>query len=532
MSSGDPTLPVSSLPPQIPGYHILSLAGQGGMGAVYRAQQISTQRVVALKLLSGKAGTDEKSLAQFRYEAEVVARLEHPRIVPLYDYGEYHGMPYLAMRYLPGGTVSDKIASGPIPPQQALRWLGAVAEAIDFAHRRGLIHRDVKPSNMLLDEAGNAYLGDFGIAGAFIQAAEGLPTGSAAYMSPEQGQGQAAGVPSDIYALAVSAFEMLTGHKPYMAETALGTIVRHMQDPVPSARALNPNLPPAVDKALAHGMAKDPAQRPATAEAMVKELAWAATQPAELPPAAAAPRQRASPWIWVGLAAALLLGALVILGGGVAGYAILSRPATVTPTSTRLAIASPQATPVPTAIELPLSDDFSNPASGFQTLSDAGGQMAYQDGLFEITVRQPGLEYRSPSGRLNIMDDALLVDFRQIQGPAESEIGLVCRFATGGTSYTAAAVSASGNYRIWQVRDKQEQPLVDWTPIPGSSGIGLGQHQLGFTCRGPDLVLSLDGTEVGRAVDSDPIPGDIGLLAGLSGAPPMQVTFDNLQVNP
>jgi serine/threonine protein kinase len=531
MSSAHPTLPGSSLP-QIPGYHILSLAGQGGMGAVYRARQDSTQRLVALKLLSGRTGADEKSLAQFRNEAEIVARLEHPRIVPLYDYGEFQGIPYLAMRYLPGGTVAEHVATGPIPARRALRWLQAIAEAIDFAHSRGLIHRDIKPSNMLLDEASNAYLGDFGIAGAFKEGAEGLPTGSAAYMSPEQGGGQAGGAASDIYALAVSAFEMLTGHKPYTAETALGTLVRHMQDPIPSARALNPSLPQAVDQVLAHGMAKDPAQRPATAEALAKELAWAVAQPAELPAAAGPRRRRTSAWLWVGVAAMLVLGAAVLLGGGVAGYAILSRPATLTPTSTRPALPSVMPTSPPTPANLPISDDFSNPGSGFQILSGTDVQMAYQDGKFVITVRQPGFEYVSPSSRLDLRDVVLQVDFEQIQGPPESEIGLVCRLGAKGAAYTAAAVSASGNYRIWQLRDKQAWPLVDWTPIPGSPGIGPGPHQLGLTCRTNDLILSLDGAELGRTSDPDPIQGDIGLLAGLSGESPLQVAFDNLQASP
>ena len=150
--------------PQIPGFRIVALAGQGGMGAVYRAEQLSPRRVVALKVLR-RAGSAE-DLADFRKEAQTIAGLEHPHIVPLYAFGESGGAPYLALRFLNGGTVAQRLAAGPIQPAAAERWITAIADALDFAHQRGLVHRDVKPSNILLDDSNNAYLSDFGIAGA------------------------------------------------------------------------------------------------------------------------------------------------------------------------------------------------------------------------------------------------------------------------------------------------------------------------------------------------------------------------------
>ncbi|MCC6190592.1 MAG: serine/threonine protein kinase, partial [Anaerolineales bacterium] len=250
-----PELPVS-----LPGFTLLGVAGRGGMGVVYRAEQASPRRLVALKLLGGAAVTPER-LAAFQREAQVIASLEHPYIVPLYGFGEHAGQPYLAMRYLRGGSAAARLTRGPVDLATAAGWVRAVAAALDFAHQRGLVHRDVKPSNILLDESGSAYLTDFGIAGALADPASGQggALGSAAYMSPEQGRGEAVDRRADIYALAVTLFELLTGQKPYTAETALGVIVRHIHDPIPSARAIHPAVPPAVDALIQRGMAKSAA---------------------------------------------------------------------------------------------------------------------------------------------------------------------------------------------------------------------------------------------------------------------------------
>jgi hypothetical protein len=527
MSDATPTLRPQALP-EIPGFRMLGQAGRGGMGAVYRAEQISTHRTVALKLLGRPGEARQADLAQFRGEAEVVARLEHPHIVPLYDYGEVRGAPYLAMRYLSGGTVADRLASGAIPPAQALGWLRAMAEAIDFAHSRELIHRDIKPSNMLLDEAGRAYLGDFGIAGLLKEAGEGLPTGSAAYMSPEQGQGGRAVPSSDTYALAVTAFEMLTGRKPYASETALGTIVRHIEDPIPSACQLNPALPQAVDRALARGMAKKPEDRPESAAALVDELAWALAQPVQAA-AGAQPRRGPATGLWLAGIGALAVGGMLLLGAGVAGYAFLSRSEPATPTSTRPPTEAPSGTAAPSLAGLPLVDDFSDPNSGFAVRDRPDGQVAYADGGLHFAIQGTGVALASNSGRLDEQDVSVQATFEQVEGPAETEIGAICRWAAGGEDYTAGAVSASGSYRFWQVRGGEEQVLSDWAPSALLQGAGAGQHRLGLTCDGSALSLTFDGGLVGRVADPDPVSGDVGLLAGLAGTPPLEVVFDDFR---
>ncbi len=314
-----------TVPLDFPGYAVQALAGRGGMGRVYRAQQLATRRLVAIKLLTA-GRVDPESLATFRREASTLAQLEHPHIVPLYDYGEHDGSPYLVVRFLSGGTVADRLKSGPIDVPTSVRWIADVADALDAAHRRGITHRDVKPSNLLLDEAGNVYLGDFGIAATTVDLAAASHSGSAAYASPEQARGGAPDARSDVYSLAVTAFEMVTGKKPYEAETALGMMVRHMHDPVPSARAIAPALSGALDAAIASGMAKDPKDRPASAGAFARSLlSDTGAAPADRGSATLAPTPSRSPsrGLLVGLvvlAGAACLAGVGIFGGGLAVY--------------------------------------------------------------------------------------------------------------------------------------------------------------------------------------------------------------------
>ncbi len=314
-----------------PGYRLQSMVGRGGMGRVYRAEQLATHRTVAVKVLD-RGTTDPGKLAAFRREAATVAQLEHPHVVPLYDYGDYQGTQYLVFRFLTGGTVADRIGAGAIEIGTAVRWIDDVASALMAAHQRGIIHRDVKPSNLLLDESGNVYLGDFGIAAVALDLEGSAQGGSAAYASPEQGRGGSADAASDVYSLTVTAFEMLTGSKPFKAETALGMMVRHMHDPIPSARSLQPSLPPAVDAVLSAGMAKDPRERPATPEDFARRLrqAMIATPSATLAPSAGpAPGvrtgRRTSRILLVGVGAAAVLLCMLgvgVFGGGLAAISV------------------------------------------------------------------------------------------------------------------------------------------------------------------------------------------------------------------
>ena len=216
------------------------------------------------------------ALERFRREAIAAGRLEHPRIVPVYDAGETEGRAFMSMRLIPGDSLAERIArNGPLPPEEALAVLSDIGEAIDFAHARGTVHRDVKTGNILLDPEGASYLSDFGLVR--LDDMPGLTRrgdwlGTAEYVSPEQVEGEPATPGSDLYSLAVVAFETLTGRPPFVRREPSAVLLAHVRDPVPDASAIVPSLPPAVDEVLARGLAKDPQERPESAGELIGDL--------------------------------------------------------------------------------------------------------------------------------------------------------------------------------------------------------------------------------------------------------------------
>jgi len=253
---------------QIGQYKIIEVIGEGGMATVYRAHQGVVGRHVALKVLPRAISEESTFLRRFQHEARVIARLEHRSILPVYDYGEADGIPFIVMRLLEGGTLRRKLSRGPLNIELIGHILEQVAEALDYAHSRGVLHRDLKPSNILLDDRNNAYLTDFGIAKILGEASkitgEGV-IGTPSYMSPEQCQGKPLQPVSDIYSLGVILYEMLTGHTPYEAETPLAVMYMHVRDPIPSLRQHDPELPPALERVIARALAKQPTRRYQTA---------------------------------------------------------------------------------------------------------------------------------------------------------------------------------------------------------------------------------------------------------------------------
>jgi serine/threonine protein kinase len=260
----------------IGGYTIREEIGRGGMATVYRAHQLSMDRDVALKVLPPELLNQATSLDRFKREASIVARLEHRAIVPVHDYGEYQGIPYLVMRYMEGGSVDDMLVAGPISPERTLQIALQIAPALDYAHRQGVLHRDLKPSNILLDANGDAYLTDFGIARLMGRNTEPLTTtgvvGTPSYMSPEQAQGHELDGRSDVYALGVVLFEMLTGVRPFEGETPYSVAVKHVTEPPPSPCVINPALSRAVENVLFKALEKKPENRYQTATALAEAL--------------------------------------------------------------------------------------------------------------------------------------------------------------------------------------------------------------------------------------------------------------------
>jgi hypothetical protein len=259
-------------------YEITELLGQGGMATVYKGYQPDIDRFVAIKVLPPHPGQNMQFIERFRLEARTIAQLQHPHILPMHDYGGEGDILYLVMAYVSGGSLKDRIQRGPMPLQEAEAILRQIASALDYAHRRGVIHRDIKPDNILLDTEGHAMLADFGI----VKILEGESTsgltgtggvlGTPAYMAPEQSQGLGVTAKTDIYALGVIVYEMITGRQPYQADTPMQVMLKHITDPVPSLKEVSANMPPALETVMMRVLAKNPDDRFETASEFAQEF--------------------------------------------------------------------------------------------------------------------------------------------------------------------------------------------------------------------------------------------------------------------
>ena len=257
------------------GYQIEELIGRGGMGVVYRAYDLRLKRTVALKLVSPELALDQRFRERFSRETEVAMSLEHPNVVPVHDAGDVRGRLYLAMRLVGGTDLRRLLAKeGPLEPSRAVAICGQVANALDAAHAKGLVHRDVKPSNVLLDESEHVYLADFGLTRGFdeqgSQPGDGRSIGTPAYLAPEQIEAKPIDGRADAYALGCLLFECLTGEAPFVRGSRLAVAWAHMEEEPPRASEHRPGLPQAVDPVIAKAMAKEPQERYATCGALVQ----------------------------------------------------------------------------------------------------------------------------------------------------------------------------------------------------------------------------------------------------------------------
>lgn len=245
-------------------YRITEPLGAGGMAAVYKAYQPSMDRYVAIKVLPRHFAQDPTFTGRFEQEAKVIAKLEHARILPVYDYGEDNGTTYIVMRYLDAGTLTDHLLARTMDLEEIARVIGQIAEGLDYAHSKGVIHRDVKPSNIMLAENGDVYITDFGISklveGTAQFTGSGI-VGTPAYVSPEQGLGLKVDQRTDVYSLGVVLYQMATGSVPYEAETPMAVVIKHIHDPLPMPRSVKPELPESIERVILRAMAKEPDAR-------------------------------------------------------------------------------------------------------------------------------------------------------------------------------------------------------------------------------------------------------------------------------
>jgi serine/threonine protein kinase len=335
---------------QLGPYEVQELVGRGAMGLVYRAYHQGLNRAAAVKVLQALA-PDPDAVQRFRREAQAIAHMRHPNIISLYDFGELEGTPYMIVEYVGGGSLADRLQQSPLAPVDAVRLLQGIAAALDYAHGLGVVHRDVKPANVLMSADGTPILGDFGLAkllqSGSVRTLTGMTTGTPAYMAPEQVMGAAVGPAADRYALATVAYELLAHRVPFSGEGVLEMLYAQVHRQPPPATSQNPELGAAVDEVLGRGLAKAPEARWESCAELIGALERALRQqtpvpaaekttalvgphPRETPPRAPEPRSAPKPpatmprsgagssralraaWIGAGLLSVLLLFGLVV----------------------------------------------------------------------------------------------------------------------------------------------------------------------------------------------------------------------------
>ncbi len=280
------TLPTNQ---QLGPYEILEPIGRGGMATVYRAHQPSMDRDVAIKIISAELAAEPEFAERFEREARIIARLQHPHILPVFDFGREGEMTYLVMRLMEGGNLAHELRGGALPVKRAVELTRQIASALDYAHLRGIVHRDLKPTNVLLDNLGNAYLTDFGIAKMLGGGpttgltATGAVMGTPTYMAPEQWRAEPIDGRTDIYALGVIVYQMLVGQVPFAAETPHGLMYQHLDMEPPRPHSVKPDLPLSIEPVIDKALAKRPEDRYASAGELAAALEQAIQQPARLP---------------------------------------------------------------------------------------------------------------------------------------------------------------------------------------------------------------------------------------------------------
>ncbi len=283
----------------IGGYVVEAPIGRGGMATVYLARQTSMNRTVALKILPRDQMKDDAYYKRFEREVSIVAQLEHRSIVPVYDHGEHEGQPFIAMRYMSGGSLDAQVHDGAISPERALMLYQQIAPALDYAHAKGVLHRDLKPSNILLDDAGGAYITDFGIARVFgentttqVTLTQHGVVGTPAYMSPEQAQGQTLDGRSDVYSLGVMLFELVVGRRPFHADAPYSIAVMQVTAEPPSPRQFNPAISFSLEQVILKSLRKRPENRFQTAAELTEALRIAIENPSGFNPHDTQPNRR------------------------------------------------------------------------------------------------------------------------------------------------------------------------------------------------------------------------------------------------
>jgi serine/threonine protein kinase len=485
---------------QVGPYQVVEQVGRGGMATVFRAYQPALERMVAIKVLPDFLAEDPEFRERFRREAVAIAKLRHPGILAVFDHGEFEGQLYIVTEFVEGGTFADELGK-PLDPARAIQVLETIASALDYAHQRGILHRDVKPSNILVNREGAAVLGDFGLA-RMMSAGERITrldmvVGTPEYMSPEQCAGRETGAASDQYSLGVVAFEALTGHPPFHAETPAAVMLAQMQSALPMPRTVNPQLSTATEKALLRALAKTPAERFPSCGEFVRALAATSTAAATVvaaPPVKPPFQFRLQP----GRLAFVAAGLVVLLVLASIGFALF---ATRGP---NLTAATSSGAPNHGSLVYELKLDKQAWEDGVEPSPDPAGSatVGYGASSLDIHIAQSGAGmscgFAGPSLKAYVADFQFKVDpgsdFElnwQIRGSAASEnteVDLNIQVADESATLYLSPYEGSST------------TLIQATNISGMQGGRV--VDLGVAVNGKTITLYVDGKKVGSATES------------------------------
>lgn len=560
-------------------YRIITQIGKGGMANVYKAYQASVDRYVAIKVLPSQLAESQEFATRFHQEARIIAKLEHPHILPVFDYGESDGVAYFVMRYLEAGTLRDKMEAGrPLPIKDIDRIFTQLADALSYAHSFGIIHRDLKPANALIDSHGNIFLTDFGIAKLLESASPRLTQtdaimGTPAYISPEQAQSQTVDQRADIYSLGIILYEMVTGRVPFVADTPLAVLFKHISDPLPLPSLVKPDIPSSIEQVILKALAKDPKDRFSTADEFV--AAWKhaleeteavrhapettatptrytapanQTQPKPAPVKPAAPKSgMPTGWIVGCLAVACLL--FSVAGIAVLGANWRNMPF-IKPAATDTAVALPTQTAVPIpATNIPpasatvavnnstkviLEDDFSVSRDGWGTLTNSDSSIEYEnDTLHMLIFKENFVAWSTPNDQHYDSTHMEVTAFSNNTDP-DTAFGFICAQQTKDWSFYYLAMTPAREYAIIKATDGQDDKVLTNNGKWGFSDLIPSQassYRLGGDCDNGRLTLYVDGKQIASVSDNTYGTGRVGLFiwSALKVAS-ADVTFDDFLI--
>jgi len=489
-------------------YEIKAELGRGGMAIVYRAYDPSFDREVAVKVLPREFLHDPQFHERFKSEIKTIAALEHPVIVPVYDVGEEDGVPYFVMRCMTGGSLTSRIERGKFSMQEAAGIIDNLAGALAYAHEKGVVHRDLKPDNILFDGNNNPFISDFGIA-SFASAPTNLTgnatIGTPAYMSPEQVQGDKTDKRSDIYSLGVILFQMLSGEQPYRAEASMGVALKHITDPVPEILDLVPDLPEAANVVIKTAMAKNKDARYASTLDLARafhDVAYGkdATLLSE------APRQSLAPSTFFGARRAVVFGFISILIVAFLGAFFFGSQAF-------LAKPTPTLSPTATAIRQVGSnsnffkEDFNGNLGDWKLFLTSGSTsemtLSVKDGFLFFDLQSQNIvaySYYTPKTYDNVR-----MDVRVDNRGSLSDAIVICRYneAEGWYEFN---ITSSGLYQILYGKWNNDKRGASYARIANGASAqvktGKNINDYSVTCNNRNLSLSVNGVEVRAVVDN------------------------------